>query len=104
MDTVVAMLVVVQRQLLWFRRQKTAQVPQFQYFFVVDVLLCRWTSGFVQFLDKVVDMPVIVNDRVAVHSGGASDSVHRLFMWTFQLCNRFRRDSQVQFLVFLAFS
>ena len=47
-------------------------------------------------------MPVIVNDRVAVHSGGASNSVHRLFMWTFQLCNRFRRDSQVQFLVFWA--
>ena len=46
-----------------------------------------------QFSDKVVDMPVIVNDRVAVHSGGASNSVHRLFMWTFQLCNRFRRDS-----------
>ena len=22
-------------------------------------LLCRWTSGFVQFLDKVVDMPVM---------------------------------------------
>ena len=58
-------------------------------------LLCRWTSGFVQFLDKVVDMPVIVNDRVAVHSGGASNSVLRLFLWTFQLCNRFRRDSQV---------
>ena len=37
MDTVVAMLVVVQRQLPWFRGQKTAQVPQFQYFFVVDV-------------------------------------------------------------------
>ena len=38
-------------------------------------------------LDKVVDMPVIVNDRVAVHSGGASNFVHRLFMWTFQLCS-----------------
>ena len=37
MDTVVAMLVVVQRQLPWFRRQKTAQVPQLQSFFVVDV-------------------------------------------------------------------
>ena len=37
MDTVVAMPVVVQRQLPWFRRQKTAQVPQLQYFFVVDV-------------------------------------------------------------------
>ena len=46
-------------------------------------------------------MPVIVNDTVAVHSGGASNSVHRLFMWTFQLCNRFRR-AQVQFLVFWA--
>ena len=32
------------------------------------------------FLDKVVDMPVIVNDRV-LHSA------HRLFTWTFQLCN-----------------
>ena len=31
-------------------------------------------------------MPVIVNDRV-LHSGGASNSVHRLFSWTFQLCN-----------------
>ena len=31
-------------------------------------------------------MPVIVNDRV-LNSGGASDTVHRLFMWTFQLCN-----------------
>ena len=34
------------------------------------------------FLDKVVDMPVIVNDRV-LHSGGATATVHRLFMWTF---------------------
>ena len=37
MDTVVAMPVVVQRQLPWSRRLKTAQVPQLQYFFVVDV-------------------------------------------------------------------
>ena len=34
--TVVAMPLVVQRQLLWSRRQKTAQVPQLQYVFVVD--------------------------------------------------------------------
>ena len=37
LDQVVDMPVVVQRQLPWFRRQKTAQVPQLQYFFVVDV-------------------------------------------------------------------
>ena len=35
--TVVAMPVIVQRQLLWSRRLKTAKVPQLQYVFVVDV-------------------------------------------------------------------
>ena len=39
--TVVAMPVVVQRQLLWSRRQKTAQVPQLQYVFVVDVCVVQ---------------------------------------------------------------
>ena len=53
-----------------------------QYFFVVDVQGSSWRPV----LDKVVDMLVIVNDRV-LHSGGASNSVHRLFSWTFQLCN-----------------
>ena len=57
----------------------------------VAVLLCGPCpccagSSWRPVLDKVVDMPVIVNDRV-LHSGGASDTVHRLFMWTFQLCN-----------------
>ena len=85
MDTVVAMPVVVQRQLPWFRRQKTAQVPQLQYFYVVDVPVVQVYLS-CPGLDKVVDKPVIVNDRV-LHSGGASNSVHRLFSWTFQLCN-----------------
>ena len=43
-------------------------------------------------MDKVVDVTVIVNDRV-LHSGGASNSVHRLFSWTFQLCNTDRYDA-----------
>ena len=51
-------------------------------------LLCRWTSGFVQFLDKVVDMPVVFNDSLVVSSEGASDSVHRRSPWTLLLCNR----------------
>ena len=37
MDTVVALPVVVQRQLPCSRRLKTAQVPQLQHFFMVDV-------------------------------------------------------------------
>ena len=45
MDTVVAMPVVVQRQLPWFRRQKTAQVPQLQYFYVVDVSVVQVHLG-----------------------------------------------------------
>ena len=45
-------------------------------------LLCRWTSGFVQFLDKVFDMPVVYNDSVA------ADSVHRRSQWTFLSGNR----------------
>ena len=56
-----------------------------QHVFVVDVPVVQVHLG-VQSWDKVVDMPVIVNDRV-LHSGVASDTVHRLFMWTFQLCN-----------------
>ena len=47
---------------------------------------CCAGSSWRPVLDKVVDMPVIVNDSV-LHSGGASNSVHRLFSWTFQLCN-----------------
>ena len=39
---------------------------------------CCAGSSWRPVLDKVVDMPVIVNDRV-LHSGGASNSVHRLF-------------------------
>ena len=46
---------------------------------------CAGSSGFVQSLDKVVDMPVIVNDMCFANSEGASDSVHRWILWTFQL-------------------
>ena len=58
------MPVIVQRQLLWSRRLKTAKVPQ------LTVLLggrcpCCAGSSRRPVLDKVVDMPVIVNDSVS---------------------------------------
>ena len=57
----------------------SALVPQLQYFFVVDVPVVQVHPG--SSSDKVVDMPVIVNDRV-LYSGGA-----------FQLCNTDGYDS-----------
>ena len=51
---------------------------------------CAGSSGFVKSLDKVVDMPVIVNDSGVAHSRGASDSVHRQTPWTLLLWNKRR--------------
>ena len=62
-----------------------AQVPQLQYFFVVDVPVVQVHLG-VQLWTRLLTCPSLCNDRV-FHSGSASDTVHRLFMWTFQLCN-----------------
>ena len=70
----------------WFRRQKTVKVPQLQYILTWSMsLLCRSSFGFRPFLDKVVDMPVVCNDSGLANSEGASDSVHRRSLWTFQL-------------------
>ena len=67
--TVVAMPVVVQRQSLGpdvfkLRRSRSCSTSSWSM-----SLLCRFISR--PFLDKVVDIPVIVNDMVAYHSGGA---------------------------------
>ena len=95
-DKVVDIPVVAQRQIPMVQSvQKTIEIPQLQYIAkVVDVpgvpvvQILRYRCGGRQssptvaaaeksveiphvFLDKVVDMPVIVNDRV-LHSGGAS--------------------------------
>ena len=44
------------------------------------------TIAVVELWTKSLTCPSLCNDRV-FYSGGASDTVHRLFMWTFQLCN-----------------
>ena len=94
--TVVAMPVVVQRQLLWSRRQKTAQVPQLQYFLVVDVPVVQVHLG-VQSWTRPLTCPLLSTTGF-LHSGGASDTVHRLLMWTFQLCNTDGYDASSIFL------
>ena len=58
-----------------------AQVSQLQYFFVVDVPVVQVHLG-VQLWTGLLTCPSLCNDRV-FHSGGATDTVHRLFMWTF---------------------
>ena len=40
-------------------------------------------------------MPVIVNDTGYANSEGASDSAHRLLLWTFQLCNTDGYDASI---------
>ena len=52
---------------------------------VVDVPVVQVVIWVRPFLDKVVDMPVVCNDRGFANSEGASDSVHRQSLWTFQL-------------------
>ena len=44
------------------------------------------TIAVVELWTRSLTCPLLCNERV-FHSGGASDTVHRLFMWTFQLCN-----------------
>ena len=90
---VVAMPVIVQRQLLWSRRLKLRRSRSSSTSSWSMSLLCRFIWR--PFLDKVVDMPVIVDDMVADHSGGASDTVHRLSRWTFQLCSRWYDASSI---------
>ena len=50
-------------------------------FFVVDVPVVQVHLG-VQFWTRLSTCPSLRKDRV-FHSGGATDTVHRLFMWTF---------------------
>ena len=47
----------------------------------VDVPVVQVHLG-VQLWTKLLTCPSLCNDRV-FHSGGATDTVHRLFMWTF---------------------
>ena len=77
--------------------QKTMVILQLQFIEkVVDIWVCRSCSSSVLSWRSraptiaVVELwtrltcPSLCNDRV-LHYGGASDTVHRLFMWTFQL-------------------
>ena len=74
MDIVVAMPVVVQRQLPYGS----------DFLNVVDVSVVQVEIWVRPFLDKVVDVPVVFNDSVVANSEGASDSVCRRSQWTFQ--------------------
>ena len=58
-----------------------AQAPQFQLFFEVDVPVVQVHLG-VQFWTRLSTCSSLRKGRV-FHSGGATDTVHRLFMWTF---------------------
>ena len=65
---------------------ENCEVPQLQYFFVVDVPVVQVHLG-VQSWTRSLTCPLLSTTGF-LHSGGASDTVHRLFMWTFQLCSR----------------
>ena len=89
MDTVVAMPVVVQRQMPGGSESENCEGPAVAvHLKMVDVLVCRTSFWVRPFLDKVVDMPVVCNDGGLANSEGASDSVHRQSLCTFLLCNR----------------
>ena len=87
MDTVVAMPVVVQRQLPWFRRQKTAQVPQFQYFYVVDVPVVQVHLGSSSPWTRSLTCPLLSTAWVMQTVKVTQIQLIACFLWTFQLCN-----------------
>ena len=86
MDTVVAMPVVVQRQMPGCQTSENCEGPAVAvHMNVVDVPVVQVVVWVRPFLDKVVDMPVVCNDSGLANSESASDSVHRRSLWTFQL-------------------
>ena len=63
--------------------QKVIEIPQLQYFYVVDVPVVQVHLG----SSSPWTRSVIVNDMCNANSEGASNSAHRPLLWTFRLCN-----------------